>query len=253
MDLQLHGKTAIVTGAGTGIGLGIAKVLAEEGTRIVLVARREQVLQEAAAELREIAGAPDPIVLPFDLTAPEAGKAVAKAAQAAAGTIDILVNNAGISQPIGVDAPEEAWADTYALRVVATRHLMESLLPGMKERRFGRFINIGGSFELHGPINSSAVMNAARAVCSKGLANVVAKDGITINTIGPGIIDSEQIRRQFPTKEAMVEGIARFIPAGHFGTPRDLAVLVALLASPLGGYITGELICVDGGMRRFAF
>jgi 3-oxoacyl-[acyl-carrier protein] reductase len=251
MDLGLGGKTAIVTGAGTGIGLEIAKVLAEEGVRVVLVGRREGVLRQAASELSRAPSA-EPVVLPYDLTLPDAGKVVAAKAQDMAGAIDIVVNNAGTSQPVGIGASEEEWSNAYALRVVSTRHLAEALLPVMQERGYGRFINVGGLFELHGPINATTVMNAARTVYFKGFSQEVAKYGITVNTVTPGMIDSEQIRRMYPTPEAVAEA-ARIIPSGRPGEPRDVAGLVALLASPLGGYITGEVISVDGGIRRFAF
>jgi 3-oxoacyl-[acyl-carrier protein] reductase len=251
MDLDLGGRTALVTGAATGIGFEIARVLTEEGARVVLVGRREGLLREAAAELGQ-ASAPEPVVLPYDLTLPDAGKIVAAKAQEMAGAIDILVNTAGTSLPVGIGASEEAWADAYALRVVATRHLAEALLAGMQERRYGRIVNVGGLFELHGPINATTVMNAARTVYFKGFSQEVAKHGITVNTVTPGMIDSEQIRRMYPTPES-VEEAARIIPSGRPGQPRDVAALVALLASPLGGYITGEVISVDGGIRRFAF
>ena len=251
VDLGLGGKTAIVTGAGTGIGLEIAKVLNDEGVRVVLVGRREDVLRRAAAELEAVSDL-EPVVLPMDLTEPDAGKVLAAQAHQLAGPIDIVVNNAGTSQPVGIGAPEEAWADAYALRVVCARHLAEALLPSMQERRYGRIINIGGLFELYGPINATTVMSAARTVYFKGFSQATAQFGITVNTVTPGMVDSEQIRRMYPTPEAVAEA-ASIIPSGRPGQPLDVAALVALLASPLGGYITGEVISVDGGLRRFAF
>lgn len=252
MNLQLDGKTALVTGAGTGIGYAIAEALAEEGVRVVMVGRREPVLAEAAAKLTG-AGLPEPLLLPADLSADQAGIKVAQTAIAKAGQIDILVNNAGISEPLGIGAAEERWRHAYALRVVATRHLAETLLPGMRERGFGRIINIGGSWEVQSVINSASVMNAARTVYHKSLSHMVAADGVTINTIGPGIIESEQIARIFADPEDRAREIAANIPIGYFGAPRDLAVMAAFLASPLARYITGEIIAVDGGKHRFAF
>lgn len=251
MDLELGGKTAIVTGAGTGIGLEISRLFSEEGVRVVLVGRREDVLRRAADEIaRPVVGAP--VVLPFDLTATDAGKAVAERAHELAGPIDIVVNNAGVSQPVGIGASEDVWMDAYALRFAATRQLAEALLPSMKERQYGRFVNIGGLFELHGPINATTAMNAARTVYFKGFSQAVAPFGITVNSVTPGMVDSEQIRRMYDTPEKVAEA-AKIIPMGRPGHPRDVAALVALLASPLGGYITGEVISVDGGIRRFAF
>ena len=101
--------------------------------------------------------------------------------------------------------------------------------------------------------NARGVMNAARTVYSKSLSHEVARDGVTVNTIGPGVILSEQINEIFPTQDAREDYCNRHIPVGYFGEPRDLAVLVAFLASPVARYITGEVIAVDGGSHRFAF
>lgn len=252
MDLQLEGKVALVTGGGTGIGYGIAEILSEEGAKVVLLGRREDVLRDASARLMANARhAPE--ILVHDLTAPDAGKAIAAEALERFGHVDILVNNAGTSEVLGVGGAEDRWQHAYALRVVGPRQLVEALLPEMRARKFGRVINIGGTFEVQSIINSASVMNAARTVYSKSLSHEVAKDGITVNTIGPGVILSEQIDKIFPTREEREAYCAKNIPVGYFGEPRDLAALVAFLASPIARYITGELIAVDGGSHRFAF
>jgi 3-oxoacyl-[acyl-carrier protein] reductase len=252
VDLQLEGKIALITGGGTGIGFGIAEILAEEGAKVVLLGRREDVLEEAASRLAPTA-TQVPEIIVHDLTAPEAGKKIAAEAIERFGHVDILVNNAGTSEVLGVGGAEDRWQHAYALRVIAPRQLAEALLPEMRARKFGRIINIGGTFEVQSIINSASVMNAARTVYSKSLSHEVAKDGITVNTVGPGVILSEQIDKIFPTKEAREDYCNRNIPVGYFGEPRDLAALVAFLASPIARYITGELIAVDGGSHRFAF
>ena len=252
MDLQLDDKIALITGGGTGIGFGIAEMLAEEGARVVLLGRREKVLQDAAERIA-LKAKHAPGIIVSDLTAHEAGKQIAAEALDRFGHIDILVNNAGTSEVLGVGGAEDSWQNAYALRVVAPRQLAEALLPEMRMRKFGRIINIGGTFEVQSIINSASVMNAARTVYSKSLSHEVAKDGITVNTVGPGVIISEQIDKIFPTKEAREEYCSRNIPVGYFGEPGDLAALVAFLASPIARYITGELIAVDGGSHRFAF
>jgi len=253
VDLQLEGKTALVTGGGTGIGFGIAEILAEEGARVILLGRREQVLVDAADRIASAGAKHRPEIIVHDLTAPNAGKEIAAKALDLVGPVDIIVNNAGTSEVLGVGGAEDRWQHAYALRVVAPRHLAEALLPEMRARKFGRIINIGGTFEVQSIINSASVMNAARTVYSKSLSHEVARDGVTVNTVGPGVILSEQIDKIFPTKEAREDYCNRNIPVGYFGEPRDLAALVAFLASPIARYITGEVIAVDGGSHRFAF
>ena len=252
MDMQLEQRVALVTGAGTGIGFGIAQILAEEGATVVMVGRRTEVL-EAAARRLEAPGRPAPVVISQDLAAEGGGQALAQKALAAVGRVDIVVNNAGVSQPMSVGAPDALWNAAYALRFQEVRHLVEALLPGMKERRFGRIINVGGSWEVQDVVNSASVMNAARTVYSKSLSREVGRYGITVNTIGPGVIVSEQLDRRFPIEAERKAFIEKNIPVGYFGEPRDLAVLVPLLASPLGRYINGEVIAVDGGLHRFGF
>ncbi|MBL8549569.1 MAG: SDR family oxidoreductase [Hyphomonadaceae bacterium] len=252
MDLQLEGKGALITGGGTGIGFGIAQALAGEGVRLALLGRRADVL-EAAADKLAASGKQRPAIIVHDLTAPDAGKAIAAEAIAKLGEVDILINNAGTSDVMGIGGDEARWQHAYALRVVAPRHLAEALLPGMRQRKYGRIINIGGTFEVQAIINSASVMNAARTVYSKSLSHEVAKDGVTVNTIGPGVIISEQIDKIFPTMEAREDYCRKNIPVGYFGQPEDLAVLVAFLVSPRARYITGEVISVDGGSHKFAF
>ena len=252
MDLQLEGKIALVTGGGTGIGFGIAEILAEEGAQVILLGRRENVLREASDKISPNAKY-RPEIIVHDLTAPEAGRRIADEALQRFGHVDIIVNNAGTSEVLGIGGGEDRWQHAYALRVIAPRQLAEALIPEMRARKYGRIINIGGTFEVQSIINSASVMNAARTVYSKSLSHEVAKDGITVNTVGPGVILSEQIDKIFPSKEAREDYCYRNIPVGYFGEPRDLAALVAFLASPIARYITGELIAVDGGSHRFAF
>ena len=248
MDLQLEGRTALVTGASMGIGTGIARVLAREGARVAITARRGELLTQLADDI-ERAGGARPAVLIGDIT--DAGDVARIAAEAteALGQVDILVNAAGASRPIAVDAPDADWDDAFALNFTAARRLTQALLPAMRARRWGRVINISGSVEPRS-LNSATAAKAALHMWAKGLACDVAADGVTVNTIPPGRINSEQIReRLHPTEENRQAFIAKMIQIGYFGEPEDIANLVAFLASPLARYITGAVMPVDGGMR----
>jgi 3-oxoacyl-[acyl-carrier protein] reductase len=228
MDLELRGRTAVVTGCSVGIGREIARVLAAEGVPALVIARRGdllKILQDgAAARVRD-------------------------EALARLGHVDILVNNAGGSRPTAMDAPDGVWDESFAINFTAVRTLTQALLPGMIERRWGRIINVTGTSEPAGT-NAAGPAKAAVHAWAKGLSRDVGRHGITVNCLAPGRIHSEQIdQRLHPTPENQ-EQFARQIPVGYFGDPSDMAYLVAFLCSPRARYITGERIHVDGGLRR---
>jgi 3-oxoacyl-[acyl-carrier protein] reductase len=251
MDLELRGRGCLITGASSGIGVGIAKILAGEGARIAITARRADRL-EALAEEIAARGLARPVALPGDLTDRNDLVRIAEAATEALGQVDILVNNAGGSRPIAPDAGDAAWDEAFALNFTAARRMTEALLPAMRARRWGRIVNISGSMEPRS-LNAAGAAKAALHLWAKGLSCDVAGDGITINSIPPGRIKSEQImNRLHPTEAARRDFIAANIPAGHFGDPEDIGHLVAFLAAPLARYITGAVIPVDGGMHFFA-
>jgi 3-oxoacyl-[acyl-carrier protein] reductase len=251
MDLQLRDKTCLVTGASRGIGRGIAKVLAAEGCRVAILARRANLLDELANEI-EAAGGTRPLIVAEDLTTTGAPERVRDQALAGLGSLDILVNNAGASRPVKWDAAEEQWSEGMALNFEAVRKLTNQFIPSMRARKWGRIVNITGANEPPG-VNIASVAKAAVHTWAKGLSRELAQDGITINCLPPGRINSEQILgRLHPTPENRQAFIDANIPIGFFGEPEDMAYLVAFLASPLARYITGEVIHVDGGMHRFA-
>jgi 3-oxoacyl-[acyl-carrier protein] reductase len=250
MDLDLASRTAVVTGASMGIGRAIARALALEGTRVVAVARRKDLLETLAAEVKA-QGRGVVIPLTQDIAQPDAAQKLAERAIAELGRVDILVNNAGGSRPLPVDAPDSAWDEAMTLNFTRYRQIAHALLPQMIEHRWGRIINITGKSEPEG-LNAAFAAKAAVHAWAKGLSREVGTHGITVNCIPPGRIMSEQIRRNYP-EDYRKHFAENEIPVGYWGEPEDLAALVVFLASPIARYITGTVIPVDGGLRRYQF
>jgi len=250
MDLQLHNKTALVTGASMGIGRAIAKGLAAEGVHVAAVARRTELLETLAGEI-VAGGGRRPVLICQDLIAEDAASSLHDAALGALGGVDILVNNAGGSRKLPIDAPEERWVEAMTLNFTRQRQIAHALLPQMIERRWGRIINITGKSE---PEHLNAAFSAKAAVhaWAKGLSREVGQFGITVNSIPPGRIMSEQIRRNYP-EDFRKQFAETEIPVRYWGEPEDLAVMAVFLASPLARYVTGTVIPVDGGLRRYQF
>ncbi|MFG1191857.1 SDR family NAD(P)-dependent oxidoreductase [Xanthobacter flavus] len=251
MDLDIRGRTALVSGASTGIGAGIARALAREGVRLALTARRMDKLKELARQLKD-GGQAEPLLLPADLADKEELEKAAEDASRALGPVDILVNCAGGSRPIGTDDAEDVWNEALALNFHAARRLSQALLPDMKSRSWGRIINISGSMEPRAS-NAATPAKAALHLWAKGLSCDLARSGITVNCIAPGRIKSEQtMTRLHPTEAARDAFIKANIPIGYFGEPEDIANMAIYLASPLSRYVTGAVIPIDGGMHYFA-
>lgn len=251
MDLQLSGKTALVTGASAGIGRGIATALAAEGVATVIAARRSEALNELADEI-ESSGAPRPVCIVSDLYTDNASVSLAQEALKAVGHIDILVNNAGGSRPFAdLHVDEERWEEAFTLNFHRPRQLADALIDQMIERKFGRIINITGKSEPD-HVNGAFCAKAGMHSWAKGLSRMVGKHGITVNCIPPGRIHSEQIYRNY-TPEYRQWQCDNEIPMARYGEPEDLAALAAFLSSPIASYITGAVIPVDGGLRRYQF
>ena len=250
MDLQLRGKTAMVTGASMGIGRAIARGLAAEGVRLAVLARRTELLETLADEI-VAAGGTRPALIAQDILAEDAPARIRDAAVAALGQVDILVNNAGGSRPLPIDAPEERWTEALTLNFTRQRQVTHALLPQMIAHEWGRIINITGKSEPEG-LNAAFAAKAAIHAWAKGLSREVGPHGITVNSIPPGRIMSEQIRRNYP-EDYRKHFAETEIPVRYWGEPEDLAVMAVFLASPLARYVTGTVIPVDGGLRRYQF
>ena len=251
MDLQLQGRTALVTGASVGIGRGIAQALAAEGVRLALTARRMDKLREVAAEIVAAGGA-EPVIFEQDMLAEDAAPRIAQRALEGLGSVDILVNNAGGSRSFkDLHVSEEAWNEAITLNFHRPRQLGDALIDQMIERRWGRIINITGKSEPD-HVNGAFCAKAGLHSWAKGLSRMVGPHGVTVNCVPPGRIHSEQIFRNY-TPEYRQWQCENEIPMGRYGEPEDLANLVCFLASPKASYITGAVIPVDGGLRRYQF
>lgn len=249
---ELLGKVALVTGASAGIGRQVALTLAQAGARVAVAARRRDLLEEVAVEIAARTGS-GALVLAEDVTKEEAPCRLQRTVREHWGGVDIVVQSAGGSRPLAIEATEAEWQEAMTLNFTAIRRLAHACLPGMIEAGWGRIISITGSLEPKS-LNAANSAKAAVHAWAKGLSLEVARFGITVNSVSPGRIMSEQIStRMFPTEKDRTEFASAHIPVGYFGEPIDVAELVRFLASPQARYITGEIIHVDGGMRRSAF
>jgi 3-oxoacyl-[acyl-carrier protein] reductase len=193
-----------------------------------------------------------PVVIESDLYADSAPAELAAAAFTALGHVDILVNNAGGSRSFTeLHVSEERWHEAMTLNFHRPRQIAEALIDRMIERRWGRIINITGKSEPE-HVNGAFCAKAGIHSWAKGLSRMVGKHGITVNCVPPGRIHSEQILRNY-TPEYRRWQAENEIPIGRYGEPEDLANLVCFLASPKASYITGAVIPVDGGLRRYQF
>src|SRR5258708_6359634 len=217
MDLQLKGRTALVSGASIGIGRAIAVTLAAEGVKM-RAGWRGRFRDEGVAAI---------------------------------GGIEILVNCAGASKPLPVDAGDDKWDEAMTLNFTRVRQLTHAVLPHMQAQRFGRIVNITGKSEPD-RLNAAFAPKAGIHSWSKGLSKEIGKQGITVNCVAPGRIMSEQIRRLYPEPERQALSDTE-ISVGRYGEPEDVALVVTMLASPRAAYFTGVVIPVDGGLRRYQF
>jgi 3-oxoacyl-[acyl-carrier protein] reductase len=259
MDLGLKGKTALVLGGSKGLGRGVANALAGEGVAVAMLARGKEALDQAVAEITASGG--QAIGIPADTAEWSTIENAANRARAELGPIDILLNNSGGPPPtrvIGV-APE-LWEAHFRSMVLVFFRLTEMLLPDMRQRGWGRILNVASESVIQ-PIPQIAISNTLRAAVvnwAKTLAGEVARDGITVNTLLPGAFETDrvlQIQRatsaqQGITMEEFAQRAARNIPVGRMGKPAEFGAMAAFLASPLAGYITGSMIRLDGGSVR---
>jgi 3-oxoacyl-[acyl-carrier protein] reductase len=244
MDLGLTGRTAIVCGSSAGIGLGIAEALADEGANVVLFARRPDVLELEAQRLGALA-------VPGDVTVAADAERLVAAAVDAYGGVDILVNNSGgPPRSTALELDEASVVAAAQLMLVSAIRLTSLCLPYLERSPAGRIVNVTSS-TVREPIDHLALSNAFRPGVvgwAKTLSRELGPKGITVNSIAPGRIDTERVREVYP--DGPTEDDLLAIPLGRLGTPREIGDLVAFLCSDRGGYMTGTLITVDGGLTR---
>jgi 3-oxoacyl-[acyl-carrier protein] reductase len=255
MDLKLKGKTALVLGGSKGLGRGVANALAGEGVAVAVVSRSKESVDKAVAEINANGGRA--IGLPGDTSDWASIDRVAKSARQQLGPLDILLNNTGGPPPSRVlgTAPE-LWEAQFQSMVMVFFKLTEMLLPDMRERKWGRIINVASESVVQ-PIPQIAISNTLRGAVigwAKTLAGEVARDGVTVNTLLPGAFATDRVlgvqHAQGVTPEQAAERIARNIPVGRMGDPAEFGAMAAFIASPLAGYITGSMIRLDGGSIR---
>lgn len=263
MDLGITGRVALITGGSKGLGFATARALAAAGCRLALVARTQADLEKAAAVLGRDAGA-EVVAFPADLSDPAAPRRVVDAALQRFGRVDILVNSAGAAPPGSLEQlTEEQLDNALRLKLFGYMRMIRAVLPGMRARKWGRIINIGGMAGRSPGAGGVAVglNNIGIATMTKSVADAAARDGILVNIVDPGPIATER-------QEVLVRGIAekegrsveavkaerdQKVPLGRIGKPEEVGDLIAFLASERAGFITGTSIAVDGGGNRNIF
>jgi len=246
VDLGIDGRVALVMGASKGIGRAIAAALAGEGARVAIASRSGERLRATAERI-------DGEVTPFEADTADLERlaALPDEVEAQLGTIEILVTNTG-GPPLGgaLDADLDAWRQAYEHLVLAPRVLIEAVLPGMSERRWGRIVNVGSSATAE-PIPGLALSNAHRRATVgflKTLAREVADEGITVNDVATGRFATDRLAANWGGREQMEKHAIEGIPAARLGDPAEYGDLVAFLSSERAAYITGISIPIDGGL-----
>ena len=248
LDLGIEGRVALVLGASKGIGRGIATALAREGARVATSSRSAEMLEAAAAEI-------DGEVTPFpaDTTDLDRMRNLPGEVAEGLGPVEILVTNTG-GPPGGgaLDHSEDEWELAFRSLVLAPHALIQAVLPGMRERGWGRIVNVSSS-SIREPIPGLTLSNANRLAALgflETLADEVAADGITVNTVATGMFGTDRLADRHGSLEQAEATARERVPARRLGTPDEYGDLVAFLCSERAAYLTGAVIPLDGGLLR---
>jgi 3-oxoacyl-[acyl-carrier protein] reductase len=248
LDLEIEGRTALVMGASRGIGRGIAAALAREGARVAISSRSEDALRAAAAEMEG-----EVRTFAADTGDLERLRQLPGEVAEALGPVEILVANTGGPPPGGaLDNSLEEWEEAFRSLVLATRVLVEGVLPGMRERGWGRIVNVSSS-SIREPIAGLALSNANRLAALgllETLADEVSGDGVTVNTVATGMFATDRLADPQGSFEGAETAAKQRVPAKRLGLPEEYGDLVAFLCSERAAYLTGAVIPLDGGLLR---
>ena len=247
MDLGIKDRVALVTGASQGIGFGIARALAAEGARVALASRSRERIDTAAAELGGVG-------FVYDSSDLDAAAGLVADVEATLGPIEILVTNTGGPPPDSdsLGFTREQWEAAHRSLVLAPISLIERVAPGMRERGFGRVLNVASSAARE-PIATLMLSNAHRPGilgAFKTLARQMAADGVTVNTILPGLIATDRLIQTLGSEEMAERAAAEQVPAGRLGTIDELGAVAAFFCSEAASYVTGTALLVDGGITH---
>jgi len=248
VDLGIEGRTALVVAASKGIGRGIAEALAREGARVAISSRSEDSLRDAAEQIDG-----EVRIFAVDTGDLDRVRGLPREVAEALGSIEILVLNTGGPPPGGaLDNSLEGWEEAFRSLVLAPRVLAEAVVPGMRERGWGRIVNVS-STSIREPIPGLTLSNANRLAALgllETLADEVAGDGITVNTVATGMFATERLADAQGSLEGAEEGARQRVPAKRLGRPDEYGDLVAFLCSERAAYLTGAVIPLDGGLLR---
>lgn len=254
MQITMNGRNALITGGSLGIGRAIASRFVESGGNVAIVARRQEVLDEAKAEIRK-AGSGKVVTIAADVSTAEGCQAAIDQATANLGQIDIVVNNAGTSRRGDFETiTDEMWQTDIDLKLFGAIRLARAAMPGMKERKWGRIINVLNTGAKAPPASGAptAVTRAAGMALTKVLAGEGAPHNVLVNAVLVGRIESDQwvqrAKAQGKDLGAFYHEMSDVVPMGRIGTAEEFANIVTMLASDQGSYVTGTAINIDGGM-----